>query len=176
MTEARKRNTDHPAPRTRGRLAAVFAALSMASAWLGATPNNWVLHDLGAFWMQAPKTWTLGKGQGTDSAVGRLSSAGVSMEYDFGLYSDPLRVPEGATEVKERALVIDGLPARQVSYIMHPAATTPMHYLGLHIPEVRATSMGKQRLTLLAQSVHATPLKQAAAVMATVRFKPAARP
>lgn len=167
--------TGHPQPRTRGHLAAVFAALSIASAWLGATPSTWVRHDLGAFWMQAPPTWTYSKGQGIDSAVGRFDSAGVSMDFDFGMYSDPLRIPAGATDVKEHALKVDGLPARQVSYIMHAAATTPVHYLGLHVPQVRTTSMGKQKLTLLAQSAEALPLKKAAAVMATIRFKPAPR-
>ena len=166
---------DHPTPRTRGHLAAVFAALSIASAWLGATPGAWLRHDLGAFWMQAPPGWTYSKGTGTDSAVGRLHSAGVSMDVDFGLYSDPLQIPEGAAYVKEQALTVDGLPARQVSYVMYPAAAPPVHYLGLHVPVVRTTSMGKKKLTLLAQSADALPLKQAAAVMATIRFKPAPR-
>ena len=72
--------------------------------------------------MQAPPGWTYGKGTGTDSAVGRLHGAGVSMDVDFGLYSDPLQIPEGAAYVKEQALKVDGLPARQVSYVMYPAA------------------------------------------------------
>lgn len=162
-----------PTPRARGLLAAVFAALSIASTWLGATQSSWVRHDLGAFWMQAPPGWTYTKGRGTDSAVARLHSARVSIDVDFGLYSDPLQIPEGATDVKVQALEVDGLPARQVSYVMYSAAAAPVHYLGLHVPAVSITAMGKQRLTLLAQSADALPLKQAAAVMATIRFKPA---
>ena len=152
----------------------VVAALSMMVASCAAAPER-TRHDLGAFWIDAPASWSLTSG-GMDSAAGHFTGERLRLDYDFGLYSDPLRLPQGATDVGERSVTIDGLPGRQVRYTLQRGADEPMHYLGVHVPAVRATSMGRLKLTVLAVSADVEQIRQAEAVMATIRFKPVTPP
>jgi hypothetical protein len=150
---------------------ALVAALSIVAGCAGAASAPWNKLDLGPFLMSAPAGWTLRQG-GTDSVTGHLGSEGLDLDYDFGLYSDPLAVPAGARDVSERAVQVDGLPARRVSYTLQRNASAPVYYLGVHVPQVRVISLGRIRLTLLAHSTAAKELAEVDAVVATIRFKP----
>lgn len=157
------------------RCLGVVAVLSMAASSCVAAPG-WTRHDLGAFWMDAPAGWSQSTDRAVDSAAGHLTAEGLRLDYDYGLYSDPLPVPDGATDVRERPVVVDGLPARQVRYRLRVGSAKPMYYLGVHLAVVRYTSMGPLKLTVLAASSDKKQIRRAEAAMATIRFKPAANP
>jgi hypothetical protein len=147
------------------------AALSILASCAGATSLAWNTIDLGPFQMSVPAAWALRQG-GTDSVAGHLSAEGLDLDYDFGLYSDPLVVPVGALNGSVGVVQVDGLPARRVSYTLQRDAAPPMHYLGVHVPRVRLVAMGRIRLTLLGYSTDTAKLAQVEAVWATIRFKP----
>lgn len=163
-----------PATTTLRRLG-VVAALLMAASSCVAAPG-WTRHDLGAFWLEAPPGWSQAADRAVDSSAGHLTAEGLRLDYDFGLYADPLPVPDGATDVRERAVVVDGLPARQVRYRLRDGSARPMYYLGIHVPDIRSTRMGPLKLTVLAASADKKQIRRAEAAMATIRFKPAATP
>jgi hypothetical protein len=127
---------------------------------------------LGEFSICVPAPWQLER-RGSDSASGRFTDGAVRLEYDFGLYSDPLKIPQHATDTHEKEVTAGGLAARQVAYTLPQVSGAPVLWLGLHVPRVRQVSMGWLKLTLLAQAADPRQLQQAAEAMATVRFNPA---
>jgi hypothetical protein len=132
-------------------------------------PTACTLHDLAGFTICAPPTWTLVKG-GTDSAAGHFQDGALRVDYDFGLYSDPLAVPAGATGVTGEPVTIDGHTASRVTYTR--PTTPPTYCLGVHVSGVAKVSMGQLKLTILASTPKAEQLQALDAVVATVRFKP----
>lgn len=122
--------------------------------------------------MSSPPAWQLVKSR-TNSVAGRLLSEGLQLHYDFGRYSDPLRVPPGAMQVQEDTVSTAGMPARRVRYALKQARGVPMHYLGVYLPQVRHSRMGWLKLTLLADAEDPARLAEVEAVMSTVQIKPA---
>lgn len=150
------------------------AACSLLSALLGCasvSAQPCVVSDLGPFTVCVPTHWEVRKA-GTDSAAGHLSDGLLSISYDFGLYSSTLRVPAGATDVHESAITVDGHAARRVAYSFQRGGGALVHFLGVHIPEVRASSMGSLKLTLLARASDAKRFDDVEALIPTIRIKP----
>ena len=124
-----------------------------------------VLRDLGPLSMCVPSDWQLSQGR-IDSVAGTFKADGLSVSYDIGLYSDPLKIPPEATEASEAAVTIDGHAGRKVAFTLQAA-----HFVGVHLPGIRSTSMGSIKLTVLAQATNAARLQEAAAALLTVRIK-----
>lgn len=122
--------------------------------------------DLGGFSLKLPATLVQHTGS-VDSKAGRLHGAGLLIDYDLGLYSDPLHSREGVSGYEERAVVVDGRPARLVRW-QQPDLTR--YFIGLHLPDLRATAMGPIRLTLLAQTEDATRLDEIQTVLLSLRL------
>lgn len=124
------------------------------------------VQDLGPFSMCVPSDWQLVKG-GTDSAAGTFTAEGLSVSYDFGLYSAPLSIPPEASEASGVAMTVDGRAGRKVAY-----ALKSIHFVGVHVPDIRSTSLGSVKLTVLAQTTNSARLNEARAALATIRIKP----
>lgn len=122
--------------------------------------------DLGGFSLQLPASMVQQAG-GIDSKAGRLHGEGLLIDYDLGLYSDPLLSREGISGYEEKAVVVDGRPARLVRW-QQPGPTR--YVIGLHLPELRATAMGPIRLTLLAQTDDATRLDDIQSLLLSLRL------
>ncbi|MDB5879871.1 MAG: hypothetical protein JWQ41_3285 [Variovorax sp.] len=134
-----------------------------------------VVHSLPGFAVCVPSSWVR-KSAGVDSSAGQFVSPGLVVTYDLGLYADPLRVPHGASDVQEIDAVVDGRPGRQVSYRVKSEGQPSMHYAGVHVPLLGATSMGPLRFTMLGRAADPTRLMEVSAATATVRFKSAGHP
>ena len=122
--------------------------------------------DLGGFSLKLPATMVQQVG-GVDSKAGRLHGDGLLIDYDLGLYSDPLLSREGVSGYEETAVVVDSRPARLVRW-QQPDSTR--YFIGLHLPDLRATAMGPIRLTLLAQTTDATRLDEIQNLLLSLRL------
>lgn len=156
-----------PKPLSHAVVCTVFALMGCVDM----SAQACVQTDLGPFVLCVPKHWEVRKG-GVDSAAGRLTGKDLSISYDFGLYSDPLRVPVGATDVQESVILVGGLPARRVTYSVERSGAVPMHYVGVHVPDVRQSSMGRLKLTLLAHTQDRQNFADVDALLPTIEFKP----
>jgi hypothetical protein len=77
-------------------------------------PAGWDKVDAGPFSILAPPGWKFHKQQGIDSFVGEFVGTGVTLEFDFGAWSNPLeeeKEPEYIVNQKS----IGGFPAKIVS-------------------------------------------------------------
>ena len=144
---------------------------SMAGCVSAAAPADWRTWDLGAFQMRAPADLRLAAG-GIDSQAGALTAAGLRIDYDFGLYSDPLARRDDTLDYQSRAGTIDRLDARFVRYRIAPAGQQAAQSCsGVHVPGVRSSGMGPLALTVLACADHAEGLRDVPAMLASIRFQ-----
>ena len=153
----------------------LLAGSFMAGCVAAAAPADWRTWDLGAFRMRAPADLRLAAG-GIDAQSGALTTAALRIDYDFGLYSDPLDRRADTLDYQSRAGTVDGLAARFVGYRIAPAgAQAGQACSGVHVPEVRSSGMGSLALTVLACAEHADGLRDVPAMLASIRFQPPAR-
>jgi len=125
-------------------------------------------HELGGFSLQLPAAVSQ-QASGVDSRAGRLSAPGLLIDYDLGLYADPLLPREGISGREERAVVVDGLPGRLVLWRQEQPA--PLRYfVGLHLPAVGSSGMGPIRLTLLAQTLDVRQLDALQALLLSFKL------
>lgn len=122
--------------------------------------------ELGGFSLQLPAAVSQQAG-GIDSRAGRLSGPGLQIDYDLGLYADPLLPREGISGRKEHAVVVDGLPGRLVRWRQEQPE---LHFIGLHLPAVGSSGMGPLRLTLLAQTPDAQQLDALQSLLLSLRL------
>lgn len=158
-----------------GTLALVVG--TMAACALANTPSDWQSWDLGAIRLHTPAAMQL-KAGGIDSQAGMLTSEGLRIEYDFGLYSDPLTRRDDMLDYRSTDGTVDGRAARIVHFrLTGTAATTLRACSGVHVPAVRRSSMGALSLTVLACAASADDLKDAPDIFRSIRFQgSAARP
>ncbi len=144
---------------------------SMAACVSAATPADWRTWDLGAFQMRAPAELRHTAG-GIDSQAGALTAAGLRIDYDFGLYSDPLARRNDTLDYHARDGKVDGLDARFVRFRIAPAgAQAGQSCSGVHVPAVRSSGMGPLALTVLACAPHADGLRDVPDMLASIRLQ-----
>ncbi len=162
--------------RTRSLTALVLAGCFMAGCVLAAAPAAWRTWDLGAFQMRAPANLSQTAG-GIDSQAGALSAGGLRVDYDFGLYSDPLARREDTLDYQSSAGKVDGLDARFVQYRLGSSGEQAAQACsGVHVPRVVTSGMGRLALTVLACAAHADGLADVPTMLASIRFQePVAR-
>lgn len=166
----------HTLSRIRSLAALVLAGCSMSGCALAAAPAAWRTWDLGAFQMRAPANLSQTAG-GVDSQAGALSAGGLRVDYDFGLYSDPLARREDTLDYQSSAGKVDGLDARFVQYRLGASGEQAAQACsGLHVPRVVTSGMGPLALTVLACTERADGLADVPAMLASIRLQqPAAR-
>jgi hypothetical protein len=130
----------------------------------------WKLVDAGPFTLRAPRSMVLTQG-GTDSTAGSLAGEDLRLDYDFGLYSDPLRQGENSSGYESRDVAVDGFPARFVNFTLPGKWAPARSCTGVHVPQVRRSALGWLRLTVLACADDPQDLKPARAILATLRFR-----
>lgn len=135
-------------------LAAIFAVTgAIAAGCSQAAPPGAAGDELlipGRFSLQTGGETRLLPVAAIDSAIGRIQGDGFVIEYDHGPYSDPLRPIDGDEEFQAREAVLDGHKARIVT--LRSASRYPgrPYFIGVHFPELGASSLGKTRLTVYA--------------------------
>jgi len=50
-------------------------------------PDDWAMIDVGDFTLYAPAAWEYVPEQGIDSMIGKIEGDGISLEFDYGMYS-----------------------------------------------------------------------------------------
>lgn len=149
---------------------AILVLTAVAGCAAANSGDGWSIRDFKSFTLRAPSDWVSVTG-GTDSLAGRLAGSGVQLDYDFGLYSDPLNAPYGARDLQAESHAIDGLSARRVSFSQPSDAGASVHHcVGIHVPQVRQSSMGNIRFTALACTKDPARLALARSVLSTLRF------
>lgn len=162
--------------RIRRQSALALVGCAMTGCALAVAPADWQRWDFGAFQLRTPAGMQLAAG-GIDSQAGALSAGDLRIEYDFGLYSDPLTRRDDTWDYQSRSGSVDGLTARFVRFRLGatPGQTARM-CSGVHVPGVRESGMGALALTVLACAARDDSLKVVPAVLASIRFaQPAAR-
>lgn len=159
----------------KGRLGPLALAVgAMAGCALAEAPAGWRHWDLGAIGLRVPAVMQL-KAGGTDSQAGALTSDGLRIVYDFGLYSDPLARRDDMLDYRSSAAAVDGRAARMVQFRLGGATAAPLPACsGVHVPAVRKSSMGALSLTVLACAASADGLQDVPAIFRSIRFQGAA--
>jgi len=101
-----------------------------------AHPKDWSLFSTGnGFTFYGPFRTGHDRLQGEDSAVGRIEGAGFALEYDFGLYSNPLEGMKNLSDYSESHVKIDGRDAViRRGTIMENGRQR--YAIGLYVPQV----------------------------------------
>ena len=148
-----------------------FLVSALGLAWLAgaealACPRQ--RRELGGFSLLLPAAMTLQAG-GTDSYTGRLVGVGLQIEYDLGLYADPLQARAAAVDRTQRAVTVDGHAGWLVRW-REPSPAPTRCFIGLHLPQVRDSIMGPLRLTLLAWSLEPAAADAAQTILLSLRL------
>lgn len=142
----------------------------------GALAHPTARRDLGGFSLQLPAGLSRQAG-GIDSHAGRLVGEALTIDYDLGAQADALQPREGISGRQERAVIVDGRPARLVSWrVDGPPPAAPRYFIGLHLPRVADSVMGPVRLTLLGQVLDPAKLAEAEAILMSLRVDGAVAP
>lgn len=145
----------------------LLPALLMATLVMAQPP---VRRELGGFSLRLPSALVQQTG-GIDSHAGQLVGDGLRIDYDLGIHADPLKPRDGISGREEHAVVVDGRPARLVSWRVEQPAPA-RYFIGLHLPQVRDSVMGPMRLTLLAQTPDPARLAEAQAMLLSLWLAP----
>lgn len=145
-------------------------ALGVLAASVGAAAGaQWPVRNLGPFELRAPASMALTQG-GIDSMAGALADDRLRLDFDFGLNTDSLQAKPGATDYRMRTMTVDGLPAHLVTYSVADNSGPAQFCAGVHVPQVRRSSIGRIGLTLLACGGNPDSIRQAQAIFSTLRF------
>lgn len=125
--------------------------------------------DLGGFSIELPTALALQARGGIDSHSGRWVGDGLQLDYDLGLYADPLLARESISARVERDVIVDGRPARLVHWRLDQPAPR-RYFVGLHLAQIQMSSAGPLHLTLLAHGTDPAALKAAEAMLLTLRL------
>ena len=125
-----------------------------------ATHSDWQLVDAGTFTIFLPPKWQFNKIQGTDSQVGEFVGGAMHLRFDFGWYSDPLRVHSNGHIVSDE--IIDGHSAKLV-VSKGGEGITGVHFedLGNH-----------NKLSIAGYNLNPSQQQTALAIFRTIQFKP----
>ena len=137
-----------------------FLARSSTTQKQQAIPDGWIKLDAGAFSLLGPKGWEFQKEQGIDSYVGRFSSGGMKLEFNYGLHSNPLN---DAKEPKYSIAheIVDGREARIVSPLTQGQGVTGIYF---------KKTEGKNKLCLWGQDLSQSNQELALKMFRTIRF------
>jgi hypothetical protein len=134
------------------------------------TPLDWTeLAAEGRFSIMAPRGTTFLRTPGTDSFTGVFQAPGFAIQVDYGLHADRLDRDRTKDAYVERAITVDGRPARLVAALIQRGS--PQYFLGLHVSEVKRSSAGAVALTFTCVVAREQDLPQVEAAYLSVRFK-----
>jgi hypothetical protein len=130
-------------------------------------PSGWVQIDAREFKFYAPQDIKPVPVQGIDSYVGEYKGDAISLNFDYGGYSDPLIYPERKAYVVHDEQ-IDGKKARIVSYY-DPGTGNPFDFaIGVYFADVNGKGT---RLTMYATCKTTNEYQTATMIFRTITFK-----
>src|SRR6266446_1966001 len=110
-------------------------------------PAGWVQVDARKFVFFVPPDVKSVPTMGIDSFVGQYKGDSISLDFDYGFYSDGLQDAEGGFNYVSHLERIDGKKARMASFDF-PNTGHPFDYaIGVHFPKAGAKGI---RLTVFA--------------------------
>jgi len=130
---------------------------------IDAPASNWLKVEAGAFSIYAPPGWKFRQRQGIDSFVGEFAGDGVVLDFDYGLYSNPLADDNEPTYVVTHE-TIGGYKARIVRPSVAGHGIT-----GIYFPEIASGN----KLCLHGQNLTDTQRELALRIFRTIRFSSA---
>jgi len=152
-----------------GRALLMLIALA-AIAYASETPRDWNEVDAeGRFSIMAPRGTTFSRTPGIDSFTGVFQAPQFSIQVDYGLHADRLDRDSTKNAYVERAITVDGRPARLVAALIQRGS--PQYFVGLHVPELKRSSSGPIGLTFTSVVAREQDLAQVEAAYLSVRFK-----
>lgn len=113
--------------------------------------EDWIKVSAGSvFSLTAPGGTTFHPSQGLDSFVGAFTNQKFRIDFDYGLYSDPLTNYSGQPDYKIQELQIDNRKARIISY-SDPTNTQYPYFIGVHFYDLGKTMLGTTKLTVFSR-------------------------
>ncbi len=130
-------------------------------------PATWVQVDEQYFTFYAPPDIKSVPAVGIDSLVGKYRCDGISLEFDYGPFSDDLKHSEGTNRI-ECAEFIGGWQASVVSFRNGVYPVPFDDVVAIHFPQLGA---GGSRLTMMASCRTENECATARAIFRTIRTK-----
>jgi hypothetical protein len=152
----------------RSRLIATLL-LAIAGACAQAQAPDWIEVDAERFTIRLPHGSTFSRTPGIDSFTGTLNAPGFAIHVDYGPHTDPLERDRSRTAHVERAVTVDGRPARLMR--ANSARVPSRYFIGLHVREVRRSAIGAIGLTLTCETDRAELATSVERAYLTVRFR-----
>jgi hypothetical protein len=139
-----------------------------------AAPEGWKRIDAqGRFSFYIPPEMKRIDVHGIDSYVEKYSSDTMTLDFDYGQYSNPLD-NEGEEDYRSEVVEIDGRKARLVTLTLTGENLGYKYYAGLYFPDVdpleRRTP--KPGLTVGVSSKSKADQERAKKIFSTIRFPP----
>lgn len=102
-----------------GWILGLMLMCTVPATTIGAGGDSWQQHDAGPFSFRLPSDMVQTNRRGIDSLVAGFDGDTCRLMYDYGIYSDSLRLQNygGKPEFMERTLTIDSRPARLITYL-----------------------------------------------------------
>ena len=134
-------------------------------------PSDWGHSAAGdAYSLRAPTGTTYRAGQGIDSLVGAFKGPSVDVSSDYGLHSNPLTEWQSRAQYQERAVEVDGRPAKLVTAYAPELVADKPYLIGIHVPEVKRSLLGAIKLTLTAGVASVEQYATIERIFASIRF------
>lgn len=124
------------------------------------TPLDWEKHDAGAFFIFTPSGWRFHHLEGADSFVGEFVGDGIVLKFDFGEYSNPLKMEKGPGYDISHEL-IGGCHAKMVRSKKPGRGLTGVYF---------RRTFGSNKLTMFGQDLTAEQQDLAIRIFETIRF------
>jgi hypothetical protein len=156
-------------------LAAMFVASCLA-AFRSPTPDipkGWVKIDLGRFSFYAPPDTRNQNVRGIDSVVWQFRNRNMTLNLDYGMYSNDLEPYGDETETERHTewVRIDGKSAKIVTLrkdSTNPGDKDPKYVAGVYFPEANGP---KTKLTFWVDCVDVPTRDSAKNIFLSIRFK-----
>jgi hypothetical protein len=136
-------------------------------------PKDWVKIDLDRFSFYAPPDMRNQNLRGIDSAVWQFRNRNMTLNLDYGMYSDDLEPYGGETESERHAewVRIDGKSAKIVTLRKNsaiPGDEDRKYSAAVYFPDANGP---KTKLTFSADCVDAATRDSAKNILVSIRFK-----
>lgn len=129
-------------------------------------PLGWKRFQEGdKFSFSAPKNLESQETHGIDSFAGQYNSPDLKLQFDYGMYSDPLE-NTSPDDFKAEKAMIGGHEARIVTFRSAGLEPEFSYWAGVHFPDLG----DRVKLTMLVRSAKAQGQKKAKIIFHSIRF------
>ena len=134
-------------------------------------PPDWTESTAGdAFSLRAPPGTSYKPGQVIDSLVGVFTSPEFELASDYGLYSNSLTQWQDNAQYVERAVEVDGKPAKLVTAYAPEVTAERPYLIALYVADVKRSSLGGVKLSLIASVASPDQFATIEQIFGSIRF------